>query len=45
MAQEHLPGSMDIKVQQKTFAAFVKVSVRFSIAVAIFFVLLAMWNA
>lgn len=44
MADEHVPGSMDIRVQEKTFAGFVTVVSRTMIAIAIFFVLLAIFG-
>ena len=44
MADEHIPGTMDIRVQEKTFDGFIKVVTRSVIAIIIFFVLLAMWN-
>ncbi|MEO3479937.1 aa3-type cytochrome c oxidase subunit IV [Phaeobacter sp. CAU 1743] len=40
---EHKHGTMDISVQEKTFAGFVTFSVRFCIAVAIFAVFLAVF--
>jgi hypothetical protein len=42
---EHIPGSMDIRVQEKTFAGFMTLVSRSVIAIVIFFLLLAMWNA
>jgi Bacterial aa3 type cytochrome c oxidase subunit IV len=42
---EHIPGTMDIRVQEKTFNGFVTAVTRSVIAILIFLVLLAMWNA
>jgi hypothetical protein len=44
MADEHVPGSMDIRTQEKTFHGFVTVVTRTIIAIIVFLVLLAMWN-
>lgn len=41
---EHIPGTMDIRVQEKTFAGFVTAVTRTVIVIAIFLLLLAMWN-
>lgn len=39
---EHKQGSMDITDQEKTFAAFVKISTYFTIGVIIFLIFLAL---
>lgn len=44
MAEEHKPGSMDIRAQEKTFASFMTWVTRSVIAILVFLVLLAMWN-
>jgi hypothetical protein len=44
MAEEHKHGTMDITVQEKTFAGFVRVMTWTAILVAVFLVLLAMFN-
>lgn len=42
---DHKHGEMDIRVQESTFAGFVKFSAWFCVATAIFLILLAMINA
>ncbi len=44
MAEHHKHGSMDIEVQEKTFAGFVTWSVRTVIAVVVTLILLALIN-
>lgn len=44
MADEHKHGSMDIRVQEQTFAGFVRVVTWSVILIAVFLVLLAMVN-
>lgn len=42
---EHKHGSMDIRVQEKTFENFIKISVRTTIVILVLLVLLAIFNA
>ncbi len=42
---EHEHGTMSVRDHEKVFEGFIRISTRFVIAVAIFFVLLAMFNA
>lgn len=42
---EHKPGSMDIREQEKTFAAFMKMVVWGAVLVAVVLVILALANA
>ena len=41
---EHDHGSMSVREHEKTFEFFIKFATRFAIAVAIFLVLLAIFN-
>ena len=42
---EHKHGSMDIKVQEETFAGFIRFTIRTVIVILVAVVLLAMFNA
>ncbi len=41
---EHQPGSMDIRVQEKTFAGFIRFVTYAAVAIVIFLVFLALAN-
>lgn len=41
---EHQPGSMDIRVQEKTFAGFIRFVTYATVAIVIFLVFLALAN-
>jgi hypothetical protein len=42
---EHKQGTMDIRVQEKTFEGFIKLTVRSVITILVLLVLLAIFNA
>lgn len=42
---EHKHGSMDIKVQEKTFEGFINFTIRAVMVILVLVVLMAMWNA
>jgi hypothetical protein len=44
MAEDYKHGKMDITTQEKTFAGFVRVMTWTAILIAVFLVLLAMFN-
>ena len=44
MAEEHKHGTMDITVQEKTFAGFVRVMTWTAVLIVVFLLLLAMFN-
>ncbi len=42
---EHKHGTMSVREHEKVFEGFIRISTRFVIAVAVFLILLAMFNA
>ena len=44
MAEEHKHGTMDTSVQERTFAGFVRVMAWSAILIAVFLLLLAIFN-
>ena len=42
---EHKHGTMDTRVQEKTFEGFIRISVRSTITIIVLLVLLAIFNA